>query len=139
MLRSAFKHAVPRIQPSRKMSLVRTLKSRKDNIFALLMTGVVASELMWIIRMRNEKERLEINTKTQLQLMDKVIEKLKKGENVDVEEELIAPTAQPAESLDEILKDIEAADAKWREQEVKLELPQSRAEPPREPKKQTFL
>lgn len=103
------------------------------------MTGVVASELMWIIRMRNEKERLEINTKTQLQLMDKVIEKLKKGENVDVEEELIAPTAQPAESLDEILKDIEAADAKWREQEVKLELPQSRAEPPREPKKQTFL
>lgn len=87
----------------------------------IMLVGVVSSELMWIIRTRNETERVSRNLNTELKIMDGVIERLNKGEKVDVEKELLlAAKDQEDISLDAILSQIEETDSNWKKASSKL-------------------
>lgn len=93
---------------------------RKFNIMMILLVGAVSSELMWIIRTRNETERVQRNLNTEIKIMDRLIARINSGEKVDVEQELLHPASVEDVSLDSILSQIEEVDGKWKSAATKL-------------------
>lgn len=103
------------------------MSDRRFNFMMMLLVGAVSSELMWIIRTRNETERVQRNLNTELKVMDRIISRINSGEKVDVEQELLQPTIVEDVSLDTLLSQIEEVDNKWKSAAKKLPTAQTTA------------
>lgn len=85
---------------------------RKANIITFLLGGLVSSELMWIINTDNKRTDFERKVNAQISVTEGVISRLKNGEVVDVNKELLMVDDKD-ESVDAILSSLEAMDNKW--------------------------
>lgn len=89
---------------------------RKANIITFLLGGLVSSELMWVIRTDNQRTDFERKTNAQIAVTENIIERIKKGEKVDVKKELLQTSDKSAtedDSVDSILDSLQAMDNKW--------------------------
>lgn len=86
---------------------------RKDNVLVMVLAGIMTSEVMWLIRTRNEREAFERETRTQIDFADLLMKRIQSGERIDVKSELAS--AQPKEeSLQDIISHIEANNDNWK-------------------------
>lgn len=89
---------------------------RKANIITFLLGGLVSSELMWVIRTDNKRTDFERKTNAQIAVTENIIERIKKGEKVDVKKELLQASDKSTtedDSVESILDSLQEMDNKW--------------------------
>lgn len=103
---AVFEHFVRMASWSRKLAGLSN-SGRRQNLTTLILSGVVSTELMWIIKVRHETEDLKRNVGTQIALTRRVTEKLRRGEQVDVKRELMLDSEESSlqNVLDEIVRE----------------------------------
>jgi len=100
------------------MRLARGI-DRKSALVTFMMGGWVVGELGWLIGMENRRADFDKQTKAEIHISRSIIDRLKKGEKVDVQKELLQK--DEPESLEDIMKSLETSDTKWAETAPKIQ------------------
>lgn len=85
----------------------------KDNVLVMVLAGVMTSEILWLIRTRNERESFDRRTRTEIDFSHLLMGRIRSGEKIDINAELSSNKPKD-DSLNDILSQIESNNDLWK-------------------------
>lgn len=89
--------------------------NRVGSVALFVMASIVSTELMWLIRLRNQRDDFARTLDTQIGIRERLIRKLKEGQSVDLEKELAQVHQQPDDEQ-VIISQLESLEREWAQQ-----------------------
>ncbi|KAL2357145.1 hypothetical protein BJ546DRAFT_430830 [Cryomyces antarcticus] len=115
-------------QPSDPVSLAERARLRSEKpkgwnpaTFFIIISLLIGSNAIQTIALRNEFLNFSRKADAKIALLKEVIERVQKGEDVDVEGLLGTGNKEKEKEWEEVLREIEAADMLWQSQQRKKE------------------